>query len=208
MLALAAGLTLAPNVWAQQSTPTDEDLERARAMVQQSAVDVIGVWKDPQLDWPAKKREIAAIARSNFDFKLMSKLVLRKSWRDLDPEERERFTAEFSQMLIRRYRGKLVGSDVKEVRAEAAQPTRKADALVRTTLRGGTDDGAEITYRLRLRNGEWKAIDAIVEGVSILESYREQFVPMLDQDGTAEVLQWVAERNRESGPAAVGAGPD
>ena len=63
-------------------------------------------------------------------------------------------------------------------------------ALVRG-IDGGAADGIEVDYRLRRKDrkedGPWMVIDVIVEGVSLVSSYRAQFAEVLGHEDPGEL---------------------
>ena len=42
--------------------------------------------------------------------------------------------------------------------------------------------GRSVDYKLCYRNGRWRVYDVVVEGVSLVDDYREQFARIIAQD--------------------------
>ena len=63
---------------------------------------------------------------------------------------------------------------------------------------GGKFDGTNIDYRLREARGKWLVFDVVVDGISILLNYRDQFKSVLSREGAEELIAKVERKNRES----------
>jgi phospholipid transport system substrate-binding protein len=62
---------------------------------------------------------------------------------------------------------------------------------------GGEFDGVELDYRLRQRDGEWKVIDVVIEGVSLIANFRSQFREVVGQKGPDGLLEQMRAKNAE-----------
>ena len=54
-----------------------------------------------------------------------------------------------------------------------------------------------ICYRLLLKGDDWKAYDVIVDGISLVMNYREQFVTILRSSSYEHLLQILREKNTQ-----------
>jgi phospholipid transport system substrate-binding protein len=52
-----------------------------------------------------------------------------------------------------------------------------------------------VDYRLRQVNGEWKIIDVIVEGVSLVSNFRSQFQDLLGSKTPSELIVLIHDKN-------------
>jgi phospholipid transport system substrate-binding protein len=60
---------------------------------------------------------------------------------------------------------------------------------------GGEFDNASVNYRLRNRSGRWLVIDVMVEGISFVSNYRDQFREVLGNGGPEHLLERLREKN-------------
>ncbi len=135
----------------------------------------------------------------HLDMNLMSRWIVGKSWRSATAEQRERFQAEFTNMLIRTYANALLEFRGKEMVFQPFHhdPKRK-DAVVKAAFKGG--DGAPpvpVLFRV-LRNGEgvWKVIDIIVDGVSLVKNYRSSFGAEIRKVGLDGLIKRLSSHNK------------
>ena len=52
-----------------------------------------------------------------------------------------------------------------------------------------------ISYRLLLKGNDWKAYDVMVDGISLVRNYREQFTAILRSSSYEHLLQILREKN-------------
>lgn len=145
---------------------------------------------DPSLKKVPKQeqcRRVIAVVRERFDFREMSKRVLGKQWRELSDQEQARFEELFTQLLQYAYVGKI--DEYSGQKIEFTQQRIKGDrAEVQTLLVDKQQHTIPVSYILLLKGEEWMAYDVVVEGVSLVRNYMEQFQQILTKDGYPALL--------------------
>ena len=68
-----------------------------------------------------------------------------------------------------------------KVTGEREEP--RGDVTVLSVVVGGEFENASVNYRLRNRSGRWLVIDVMVEGISFVSNYRDQFREVLGNGG-------------------------
>lgn len=190
LLAPLLPLLLAPTP-AAASPATDE----ARATVQRVVDQVLAILRTPGLPSAERRSRIEAIAYEWFDFDTMSKLVVARRWRSFTAEQKKTFVVEFRNLLAARYGRKLDSYGKEDVAVEEARQDAGGDVTVRTRiLRPGADE-VSVDYRLRNEGGRWRAIDVVIEGVSLVFSYRGQFQDILAAKGPDGLIERVRQKN-------------
>jgi len=190
----AFGLALLLLIPAAQAAtaPADE----ARAAMQQTVSDVLKILDNKSLSLDAKRDRIQAIAYERFDFLTMSKLVLKRDWKQFDAQQQDEFVKEFKEHLSARYGENLGKYDSEDVAVTGAHLETNNDVTVTTVIKGGKYDGTPVDYRLRNGSG-WQVIDVVIENVSLVSSFRQQFADVLEKSGPKGVLDKLKERNAE-----------
>jgi phospholipid transport system substrate-binding protein len=140
----------------------------------------------------------------HFDTEYSAKLVLGKYWNTASADQRTRFVNAFYKSMLSNYGDALVDftSDRHKVLPYTGDPKAQY-ASVRTQIR--KDDGSQVAvnYSLRQTDQGWKAWDVIIEGISYVKSFRDDFSSEIEQKGLDEVIARL-----ESGvkPTAIAAG--
>jgi phospholipid transport system substrate-binding protein len=135
----------------------------------------------------------------HFDFDATAKLALGHYWREMNPQQRQRFIAEFRTHLVRFYAVSLAKYkdqqiDYKPLRAPAAAD----EVAVHTEVQQRNGPPIPIDYRMHLKGGDWKVYDVTIEGVSMVASNRSSFAAEIRQGGIDALTDRLARRNRQS----------
>lgn len=174
-------------------------LEAARGVIERTASRVVGILQDRELSLAERRERVEAIAYDRFDFRTISRLVVGRPWRRFSPEQRERFVEDFKRLLSASYGRRIGEYEGGEVTVLGARPEPRGDVTVRTRIAGGAVDGAQVDYRMRRNEaGEWRVIDVVAEGVSLVSSYRSQFTPIVSRGGPDALLQRLEEKIAEA----------
>jgi phospholipid transport system substrate-binding protein len=174
-LLLSAALTAAPAARADQ-TPSQ--------IVDSLANRVIPILQDKSLSSDQKRGQIEQIAYEAMDFDVLTRLVLARNLSKFSPEQRVQFTAEFKRHLSVTY-GRNISNYRNETQKILGERTEsRGDVTVHAKiLRGGGVADVIVDYRLRQKDGQWKIIDVIVEGVSLVSNFRSQFQDIVANGG-------------------------
>ncbi|HEY3809531.1 MAG TPA: ABC transporter substrate-binding protein [Steroidobacteraceae bacterium] len=140
---------------------------------------------------PAKVHELVdRILLPHFDTEYSARLVLGRHWNDATPDQRQRFINAFYKSLLNNYGDALADftSDRLKVFPYTGDPNAQY-ATVRTTVR--KDDGTQVSvnYGLHKTDQGWKAWDVVIEGISYVKSFRDDFGSEIDQKGIDEVIK-------------------
>ena len=181
---------------AQPAAPANAALTEApRKLIDETAVKIVAILARKGDSTEKRVGEIEAIAYDLFDFTTMSKLVLARNWRKLTPEQRTTFVKDFKRHLSHTYGTRLDRYDQERVDVYGAQVEQKNDVTVKTRIAGGQFDGAEVSYRLRKQASDWKIIDVVIEGVSLVSNYRSQFQEVLNTGTIDDLLAKLRDKN-------------
>ena len=134
-----------------------------------------------------------------FSFPAMSRLVLGRHWRSATESQREQFTNAFRSLLVRTYAESLIDYAGVPIRYLPVHMDETAkDATVNTEIEPSGRPPVAISYRLRLLSGEWKVIDVVVEGVSLVTNYRTEFSTEINRSGLDSLIRSLEARARAS----------
>jgi phospholipid transport system substrate-binding protein len=157
---------------------------------------VIPILQDKSLSSDQKREQIEQIAYQAMDFDTLSKLVLARNWPKFSAPQQEEFVAEFKRHLSVTYGRNVDNYKNEKVKILGEREEGRGDVTVQTKiLRGGGSDDILVDYRLRQRDGQWKIIDVIVEGVSLVSNFRSQSQDIVAQGGPDRLLVLLKEKN-------------
>lgn len=179
----------------------------AAAMPERDPVDLVETTADRVLselrEDPERTREnpeflfdlVDEIILPLIDFEGMSRLILARHWRTATPEQRERFTEAFRDMLVRTYTRQMAEHMDKDIRVLPHRSFRdERMALVATeVVMGQGESNIPVTYRLRPVDGEWKVFDLEVEGLSFVTNFRTAFGAEVEKEGLDALIRRLEE---------------
>lgn len=137
----------------------------------------------------------------HFDFRAMSRLVLARAWRDASDDQRERFTKEFRDLLVRTYATVLLKYNDEQVIYLPFKllPEEKTQVVKVEVKPGGGGPSIPIHYNFyQAKPGEaWKVFDVTVDGVSLVTNYRATYAERVRNEGLDALIASIARDNKE-----------
>ena len=189
-VALALALVLSGQAFGQ-----GDPASQATAVVSAAMDRVLALAQDKSLDTEQMRTRIEDLARSEFAWPTMSKLVLARNWRKLTDAQKKEFVTAFQNHLAVVYGTRLQQIHDEQIEVSPGSVASNGDVTVKTTIHGGKADGVVIGYRLRDTDGTWKAIDVIIEGVSLVSNFRAQMREIISSSGIDGLIAKLQEKN-------------
>jgi len=204
ILAVLLGLMPVTKAIAEDLLPPQQAIQTASEKLQQRMQD-----KSFTKDFAKITQFVNEVIYPHTDFDKISELVLGKIWKTATADERERFKHEFQTLLVRTYSRAFVEFHDWSVRflpLEMGSDDKKV--VVKTEVLQPGIQPIGVNYRMLLNNGEWKAYDIMIEGVSLVTNYRTTFSQEVQTKGSLNaVIEGLVKRNAEAlaaKPAANG----
>ncbi len=141
----------------------------------------------------AKDKEIWPIIDEIFDYRELSKLSLASYWRAFTPEQQREFVSLYREILGRAYMDKLLEYTNERVVFGRTIEISKDRVEVRSKIMTQTGS-VPMYYRMILEKGQWKVYDLVIEEVSLVENYRNQFREILSTKPPEDLLKTLKEK--------------
>lgn len=195
---LAAGAAVAAPV------PPDQLVRETTERIQQEI-------QDREKEFRANPKKLYAyVDRAivpRFDTRYIAQLILARHWKGATPDQRARFEVAFKNMLVHSYANAIVDY-YDSIKAEW-QPLRMApdakDVTVQSRLLRENGRPLPIGFAMRLKDGEWKIYDIIIENLSLITSFRSQVNSEIKRSGLDALIQKL-EGGQTLGPAQQSSG--
>jgi phospholipid transport system substrate-binding protein len=160
----------------------------AEAFLKKSVNEVVAIASKSQNSTELAERVRPVLVRT-ISFPDMTRLAIGRGWREFSEAERDRATALFTTLIIRTYSSKFTPGELPEVAYKSATTTAPGKVEVSSsTLYQGSR--YEVVYRLNdLPDKGWRVTDVIIEGVSLVRNYRDQFDAEFKSGGVSAVLR-------------------
>jgi len=135
----------------------------------------------------------------HFDFTRMTRLAVGRSWSQASDAQKQSLTREFQTLLVRtystslsQYRNQTI--DVKPAKIVAGDK----ETMVRTVVNQPGGQPIPIDYGMERTDGGWKVFDVVVDGVSLVTTYRSSFNDQIQKSGVDGLVKTLSDRNRSS----------
>jgi phospholipid transport system substrate-binding protein len=190
ILAVALSCLVAPGVRAATQAEAG-----ARAVIAETVEEVLAVLRDKSVSTQGRIRSIEKIVYGRFDLEVMSRLVLARNWKRFSEEQKAEYVEEFKRYLTNSYGNRIERYDQQTVEILGEREEPRGDVVVKTKVVGGEFEGALVDYRLRNQTGDWRVIDVVIEGISMVSNYRDQFKSIVSSGGPELLLEKLREKN-------------
>jgi phospholipid transport system substrate-binding protein len=125
-----------------------------------------------------------------FAFDLVTRQAMGPGWRQFSATDQKRVTDLFSELLIRTYSARVVGTARPKIvygtPVELAPDRREIPTRVSTST---SNEPIAVVYRLVKLPAGWRIYDVLIEGVSFVANYRAQFDEIIQRGGAPAVIR-------------------
>jgi phospholipid transport system substrate-binding protein len=173
------------------------------AIVRKIAADAIAAAKsDPELAAGDRKKALVFAERNMlpyFDFMEATRIAVGRAWWRATKEQQDKLVTEFRAVLLRtsnaiqRYDGQTLVTLPLYMKPDAT------DVTVRNQYVAAGRNPVQLDFAMHKTSQGWKIYDIIVEGISLVLTYRSEFDPLLKQQGIDGLLKRLSEKNRLAG---------
>ncbi|HWL63913.1 MAG TPA: ABC transporter substrate-binding protein [Steroidobacteraceae bacterium] len=123
------------------------------------------------------------------DVQFAAQQVLGKHWRTATAEQRKRFVDAFYRSMLTTYGNALLEFTADDLRIKPFRGDANAErASVDTEIKRSNGASVAVQYSLRKTPQGWKVWDVVIEGISYVKSFREDFGLEIDQKGLDALL--------------------
>jgi phospholipid transport system substrate-binding protein len=184
--AQAPATAAAPAAAATTGSPSDVIQTAAQGMLGELDKDRAAYQKDPA--------KVTALVNKyllpHFDSEFSAQLVLGQYWRTATPDQRKRFIDAFYKSLLNNYGSALSDFTADRLKVyPTAVDANAPRATVRTEVKRSSGDRVAVNYYMRKTAEGWKAWDVVIDGISYVNSYREDFKPQIESQGLDAVIK-------------------
>lgn len=140
---------------------------------------------------------VSQLVMPHVDFERMTALAVGRSWRSATPEQQQKISQEFRNLLTRTYAGAMQSLRDQKIRLKPFRgDAADAEVVVRSEIIGSRGDPIGLDYRLFRQGESWKIYDINIAGVWLVETYRNQFAAEINARGLDGLIATLADRNR------------
>jgi len=133
----------------------------------------------------AKVDDFRTVFKDNCDIPFISKFVLGKAYKTASADERKAFQDAFTENVVLTWAGRFKEYAGQTIAVKGTRPAQSGQIYVDSTVISPNPNTKPIALIWRLKNndGYYKIADLIVEGVSMVMTYRSEYAAILQNNG-------------------------
>ena len=126
-------------------------------------------------------------------------VVGRNAWDSASDGQRQRFSKEFKDLLVRTYASTLraYNNQTIEYLPIRGGIAGKNRVLVASLIREPNREAIKVTYRMAKKGDTWLVYDISIEGVSLLKGFQSQFAQEVQQKGLDSLSDRLHQHNEK-----------
>ena len=133
----------------------------------------------------------------HFNFAHMAQLAMGKNWRQASAEQQRALTSEFRALLVRTYTAAFTQYRNQTVEYRPLRLAREdTDVVVKSLIKQPSGQPVAVDYGMEKTDTGWKVYNVKIEGVSLVENYRNTFNTEVQKNGVDGLIKSLAEKNR------------
>ena len=164
-------------------------LDEAIRFVQNLGDNAIEVLKAPNTSPEQRRAEFQALLDRGFAVRTIGRFALGRNWRAATPEQQQEYLKLFRQFILNTYASRLDGYSGQSFNVVDARPIDDKDTLVNTEIGQPDAEPLRVDYRVRTKQGTYKIVDVLVEGISLITTQRSEFSSIINREGFDGLLK-------------------
>ena len=185
-LALALCLTTALSAQAAPLT--------ARQTAEEGASRILALLNDPAFRNPetkmAVRQKIEQEVLTLFDFEEFATRTVGPSWRKFTPQQKEDFKTAFTDLLRNTYVDTLDSYNGEKVEF-TGETSSNNGTRVEIQMNFLARQVHPVAFRMLEKNARWVVYDVLIEGISMIKNYRDQFRDILSRGDPQTLIERV-----------------
>lgn len=132
----------------------------------------------------------------HFNFTRMTQLAMGRNWRQASPDQQKTLVNEFSALLVRTYTTAFTQYKDQTItfRPLKLAPTDN-DVVVKSQINQPGGQPVAVDYSMEKSDKGWKVYDVKIEGISLVENYRNTFNAEVQKGGVDGLIKTLGQKN-------------
>lgn len=155
----------------------------AQAFIDNMATRAIEFLGNPGMSASAKRQQFEKLLRDSFDMDTIGRFALGRYWKTATDSQKKEYMTLFRRMVIDVYSGRFSEYKGQKFETRSARPEGEKDTLVTSFIIPSDGPEVQVDWRVRFKDGRYRIVDVIVEGVSMSVTQRSDFAAVIQRGG-------------------------
>lgn len=130
-----------------------------------------------------KESEFRKLLKNSFDMATIGRFSLGRYWNTATEAQRKEYLKLFEDMVVEVYAHRFGEYNGQTLDVRSSRPEGKADTVVSSFIVDGKGSEFSVDWRVRYKDGKYKIVDVIIEGVSMSVTQRSDFSSVIQRGG-------------------------
>lgn len=155
----------------------------ARNFVDSMAKRAIGFISNPDITKAQKEASFKTLLEDSFSMKTIGRFSLGRYWRASSKAERTEYQKLFNDMVVSVYTNRFSEYKGQKFETVKHRPEGTKDTIVTSYVTSPSTPKIQVDWRVRYKNGSYKIVDIVIEGVSMSVTQRSEFSSVIQRGG-------------------------
>ncbi len=156
------------------------DVKEGEALIERLDSTLLSVMKDAKtLGYGGRYKILKPVIEQTYDFTFITRFSVGRIWKTFNEDQHSKLIDRFTTLSVATYAARFDGYGGEEFRLVSSKPLKRGRLLVRTEIVKTDGEIIHLDYVLRKKDGQWRAINVIANGVSDLSLKRAQYTSIL-----------------------------
>ena len=143
----------------------------------------------PGANVDARYRALEPLIEKTHDLGYIAEFALRKQWPMLSEADRQRFVAAFERLSVMTYASRFKNVSANTFKSAGPTTTESGRAHVLTAIARQGQPDVSLDYMLEQKDGAWRIINIIADGVSDLALKRAEYQRILGSGSLDDLIK-------------------
>ena len=134
------------------------------------------------------EQEILAYLSKDYNLDIIIRRTLGRNWNKIDPAHQNKIVSLIKRLVLRAYIDGMNGKNKPDIEYSEILYLSDKRAEVPTFV-NFSDNSIALTYRVGLVSGHWEIFDIVVENISIVLTYRNQFDAFFAKNNSEALIE-------------------
>lgn len=158
-------------------------INAARNFVDAMAKRTVVFLADKKLSEQQKTDQFRTLLFADFDMDTIGRFVLGTYWNRSSPAQRQEYQRLFREMIAHVWAERFEQYQGQKFELRGARADGDKDTLVSSVIIPLENPEVQVDWRVRYKNGQYKIVDVVVEGVSLSVTQRSDFASVIQRGG-------------------------
>lgn len=175
-----AVLTAALLLFVGSEAQAELDAAKAEQFIKDTTTEGVEQIINAKISQEEKDRRFHQLLNNALDLDFIGQFVLGRNWKTATAQQRDQFITTYRDLNILNWSKRFNEFEGKNFVFKGTTPsTSKGQIFVNTVVPMEQGEPAKVLWRVREKNGNYKVVDIVIEGVSLAQASRSEYTAFI-----------------------------